>query len=101
MSRFAMKFKGVAAADIEHHCSTILADVNLTADADNRVSSFSGGMKRRLSVGIASVAEPRIIFLECVLASSVPTLLHTFSVICPYFQFLLYRLLTKPLPAAQ
>ena len=58
------KFKGVAAAEIGHHCSTILADVNLTADADNPVFSFSGGMKRRLSVGIASVAQPRIMFLD-------------------------------------
>ena len=58
------KFKGVAAAEIEDHCSAILDDTNLTGDADNPVSSFSGGMKRRLSVGIASVAKPRIMFLD-------------------------------------
>ena len=58
------KFKGVAEDELDDHCSSILADVNLTADADNAVSSFSGGMKRRLSVGIASVATPRIMFLD-------------------------------------
>ena len=43
---------------------SILEAVNLVEEADNQVSSYSGGMKRRLAVGIASVAAPRIIFLD-------------------------------------
>jgi len=42
----------------------MLTAVGLVADGDNRVSTFSGGMKRRLSVAIASVGSPKIIFLD-------------------------------------
>ena len=53
------RFKGIAEAEIEQHCTDILTSVGLLADSDNRVSTFSGGMKRRLSVGVASIASPR------------------------------------------
>lgn len=38
--------------------------VQLHKVADHRVSSFSGGMKRRLSVAISSMGNPDIIFLD-------------------------------------
>ena len=38
--------------------------VRLTKVGDNRVGSYSGGMKRRLSVAISSIGEPNIIFLD-------------------------------------
>ena len=55
-------FKGVA--EVEAHCDEILRSVALSAHADNQISTFSGGMKRRLSVGIASVGGPRVLFLD-------------------------------------
>ena len=58
------RFKGIAEAEIEQHCTDILTSVGLLADSDNRVSTFSGGMKRRLSVGVASIASPQIMFLD-------------------------------------
>ncbi len=58
------QFKGIASREIEAHCESILEAVNLSEEADNHVSTFSGGMKRRLAVGIASVAAPRILFLD-------------------------------------
>ena len=41
-----------------------LAEVTLTSVGNKRVSSFSGGMKRRLSVAISSIGDPEIIFLD-------------------------------------
>eukprot|EP01043_Picozoa_sp_COSAG02_P022370 COSAG02_NODE_1161_length_14173_cov_8.154469_8_plen_143_part_00 len=62
--RIYAQFKGVETVEIEEHVMSILEAVNLVEEADNQVSSYSGGMKRRLAVGIASVAAPRIIFLD-------------------------------------
>lgn len=58
------RFKGIADDVLQQHCTDILTSVGLVADADNTVSTYSGGMKRRLSVGIASVASPTIMFLD-------------------------------------
>lgn len=38
--------------------------VNLGKVSGNPVTSFSGGMKRRLSVALSSVGDPDIIFLD-------------------------------------
>ena len=41
-----------------------LADVKLTKVADNPSSTYSGGMKRRLSVAISTIGNPKIIFMD-------------------------------------
>jgi len=41
-----------------------LADVALTEVGDHLAGSYSGGMKRRLSVAISSIGDPRIIFMD-------------------------------------
>jgi ABC-2 type transport system ATP-binding protein len=38
--------------------------VNLTADLKKRVSAYSGGMKRRLSLAIALIQDPKILILD-------------------------------------
>lgn len=38
--------------------------VNLTADLSKRVSAYSGGMKRRLSLAIALIQNPKILILD-------------------------------------
>lgn len=51
-----------------HLRNSIIAEklemVKLTKVGNNRVGSYSGGMKRRLSVAISSIGEPNIIFLD-------------------------------------
>lgn len=42
----------------------MLKAVNLEAKADAQAMSLSGGMKRRLSVGIAFVGGSRVVLLE-------------------------------------
>ena len=38
--------------------------VQLTAAANKRSSSYSGGMKRRLSVALALLGSPQLVFLD-------------------------------------
>lgn len=38
--------------------------VNLTADLNKRVSAYSGGMKRRLSLAIALIQNPKVLILD-------------------------------------
>ncbi|RID79514.1 hypothetical protein BRARA_A02247 [Brassica rapa] len=42
----------------------LLADVKLTGTAKIRAGSYCGGMKRRLSVGIALIGDPKLVFLD-------------------------------------
>ncbi len=48
------------AADVER----LLDKMGLKEDADRRVKTYSGGMKRRISVAAALVSDPRIAFLD-------------------------------------
>jgi ABC-type multidrug transport system ATPase subunit len=41
-----------------------LEEVNLTEFKNFKSSELSGGMKRRLSIGISMVGNPRIVFLD-------------------------------------
>ena len=51
-------------AALKREVRRVLADVALTAWADKPSRSFSGGMKRRLSVACALVGNPRIVYLD-------------------------------------
>eukprot|EP00474_Spongospora_subterranea_P009421 CRZ09879.1 hypothetical protein [Spongospora subterranea] len=41
-----------------------LKDVDLLSNADNLAGNFSGGMQRRLSVAIALIGDPRVVYLD-------------------------------------
>lgn len=58
------QFKGVPAMDLDAHVERRLHDVSLTKVAEAPVMTFSGGMKRRLSVAMSAVGDPKIIFLD-------------------------------------
>jgi ABC-type transporter Mla maintaining outer membrane lipid asymmetry ATPase subunit MlaF len=47
-----------------HQADELLARVQLTEAAGVRSSSYSGGMKRRLSVAIALLGDPKIVYLD-------------------------------------
>ena len=49
---------------IEAEVNERLNDVALTAAADLVAASYSGGMRRRLSVAIALIGDPKIVFLD-------------------------------------
>jgi ABC-type multidrug transport system, ATPase component len=48
----------------KERCRELLAGVNLTEKADKSVSSYSGGMKRRLNLACALVGNVRLLLLD-------------------------------------
>jgi ABC-type multidrug transport system ATPase subunit len=42
----------------------LLTEVNLLDVGNNAVRTFSGGMKRRMSVAISSIGNPKLIFMD-------------------------------------
>jgi ABC-2 type transport system ATP-binding protein len=55
---------GLRGPDLRRRADEVLAAVGLEDRADGRVSAFSGGMKRRLNLGVALVHGPRLLLLD-------------------------------------
>src|SRR6266480_3678122 len=55
---------GFGRAERDRRSDELLARVGLSEAADRKVGGYSGGMKRRLDLGLALVHRPRILFLD-------------------------------------
>jgi ABC-2 type transport system ATP-binding protein len=55
---------GIQGLELKQRVDHILAAVGLEDKAGDRVRTFSGGMKRRLNLGIALVHRPRLLLLD-------------------------------------
>ncbi len=55
---------GISRVEVKRRSGELLARVGLTAAADRRVSTYSGGMRRRLDLALSLIHEPRILFLD-------------------------------------
>jgi ABC-2 type transport system ATP-binding protein len=55
---------GVRGAELRRRVDNILAAVALADRAEDRAFTFSGGMKRRLNLGVALVHAPRLLLLD-------------------------------------
>jgi len=62
--RFFGKLYGIHNGTLAQRVEEVLALVGLQDRADQRVDTFSGGMKRRLNLGAALVHEPRLLLLD-------------------------------------
>jgi ABC-2 type transport system ATP-binding protein len=62
--RFQAALHGLSRADAERRGAELLDRVGLTDAADRKVGGYSGGMKRRLDLGLALVHRPRLLFLD-------------------------------------
>ncbi|MBK8130699.1 MAG: ABC transporter ATP-binding protein [bacterium] len=58
------KLRGITGRDLDARVERVLGRIGLADRAKSRVSTFSGGMKRRLNLGVALLAEPRLLLLD-------------------------------------
>ena len=61
---FFARIRGMPEDKIASEVKAILGDIDLAEKADELAGSLSGGQKRKLSVGIALIGDPKIIFLD-------------------------------------
>ncbi len=61
---FFAQLKGVERHQLTAECQRVAKVVDLSNDLTKRVSGFSGGMKRRLSLGIALLGQPQLLILD-------------------------------------
>ena len=59
-----MSVQGILPKEVAGEVEAILRDTDLGEKADSRASDLSGGQKRKLSVGIALIGDPKLIFLD-------------------------------------
>ena len=62
--RMFSKIKGVPRKQIESASEELLKTVGLIDVKNAKAYSFSGGMKRRLSVAISAIGNPKVIFMD-------------------------------------
>ena len=62
--RFFGGLYGFSGAQLDERVEKLLADVRLSERADDRVSTFSGGMQRRVNIAMGLVHDPEIIFMD-------------------------------------
>jgi ABC-2 type transport system ATP-binding protein len=62
--RLQSALHGLAKGEREARGAELLERVGLTDAADRKVGGYSGGMKRRLDLGLALVHRPRLLFLD-------------------------------------
>jgi ABC-2 type transport system ATP-binding protein len=54
----------IPGTELERRIERVLEQVGLESNADQFVRTFSGGMKRRLNLGVALIHEPRLLILD-------------------------------------
>lgn len=58
------KMYGLRGAVLRRRVDEVLALIGLSDRANGRVGTFSGGMKRRVNIGVALLHQPRIIYMD-------------------------------------
>ena len=62
--RMFCKIKGIPNNEVDTVTNKLLTDVGLIDVINARAGSFSGGMKRRLTVAMSVIGDPKIIFMD-------------------------------------
>ena len=64
LMRLQSVLHGIARGPAERRTGELLERVGLTAAADRRVGTYSGGMRRRLDLAMSLIHEPQVLFLD-------------------------------------
>lgn len=62
--RFFGNVKGMYGSLLQQACNTVLLDIGLTEKRHALASTLSGGMKRKLSLAIALIGDPKFLLLD-------------------------------------
>lgn len=62
--RLQCRFHHMSKERTEERVGSLLATVKLTEAADRRLSTYSGGMRKRLDLASALVSDPKVLFLD-------------------------------------
>jgi len=62
--RFFARIQGMSGADRSARVDQVLDVIGLRERADDRVGDFSGGMKRRLNIGVGLLHRPHLLILD-------------------------------------
>ncbi|MBE0429022.1 MAG: ABC transporter ATP-binding protein [Thermoleophilia bacterium] len=62
--RFFARLYGMQATDVKRRAEEVLEIIGLGDRAGSRVKEYSGGMKRRLNIGIGLLHRPRLLILD-------------------------------------
>ena len=62
--KYIMALKKYSPDNADEYALTTLGKVNLRADADKKIGTFSGGMKQRLGIAQAIVGEPKVLIFD-------------------------------------
>lgn len=55
---------GLSGKDLSKRVDEVLEQIDLTDKARNRVKTYSGGMKRRVNIGVGLLHKPRLLFMD-------------------------------------
>jgi ABC-2 type transport system ATP-binding protein len=58
------KMYGMGGAALKQRVDEVIAQIGLTDKADMKVETYSGGMKRRVNIGVGLLHKPRIIYMD-------------------------------------
>ena len=58
------KMYGLRGGELKRRVNEVLEIIGLTDRANGRVNKFSGGMKRRVNIGVALLHKPQVIYMD-------------------------------------
>ncbi len=61
---FFGKLYGLSGSDLARRCDEVLDFIGLTDRQNERIESYSGGMKRRVNIGVGLLHRPQLVFMD-------------------------------------
>jgi ABC-2 type transport system ATP-binding protein len=62
--KFFGKLYGLRGAALDKRCDEVLDFIGLSNRQRDRIDTFSGGMKRRVNIGVGLLQKPRLVFMD-------------------------------------